>query len=817
MSITRKVEKYADIDLLEADDRYALGLSIRGAIDGVWSYVVTTATPNYIALIAACLLWVSPQNGEVDQRSRVRLFINLTASLVAAGLAFGASARLDDHQEDLDDAADVKRFRKVAQLDLEKTELDDQAYVAKINTRHQLNSQLPDAHRHPYLISAEEADKERKTPIPSGKSGKLAFMQSMGLADHPEAEQFLGEGVDQPGKSDIFYKTIRGERKRCIRFGERKKYCGLPITDVSNWVARDNYSLLLIGPSGAGKTILLEHCIKNTQEHNSLVDMFGVTHKGRNIAAGEKLHYAGLEQCKDFLEYSATDSDGHRFISNGHELRRLLSRLLDSLHHGSTHPTIALIDEVNNGHKAVNRLKRIVKSQWDAEKAATVRGGEKPTRPELLDIADEYAEAISFAFTQGQSKNFRLWMIAHDNTNDALQMPHGEKLSARYLALTRDGQDAAFLRTFQDDRFIPDDEIRAELKAKYTAFKKAHKKMGSPANVVVCVTNVGGKGWQLVVLPQYEPVEAIEFNAVNPHVDDIDGDGISDALEPTEPVIEPPIKPAVKKPAAKESTTAHTTPSEVMPEENIPENTPGIDRNAINALEASLKASQPEEQRQRAIALIQWLRYDLVGSSYVRASGAIDPYIIKNAYPHVKTLEELEYLLEIAEQMGIGFFRDEELTGIKLWQLVENSPTSTSGKRAGGISIPGIDSDGAEQVDEQAGEQADEVIAVSPVVYSDEMTTADEIIDSGIRPGWMTDEVVDYVMEKISEDTDAIRWRSVSILWNATKFRKQSQRNDEDIITKEQFLLLLKTLAHKDISFIHFDKGNDQSFRYLGN
>lgn len=796
MSITKQIEKYSDLDLLAAEDRYTLGLFLRAAVDGAWTHLITTVTPNYVALIAACLLWVAPQNGEVEQRSRIRLFINLATSVVAASVTFGASAKLDEHQEDLDDAADVKRFRKGAQLDLEKTELDDQAYVAKVNARYQLNSQLPEAHRHPYLISAEEADKERKSPVPEGKKGKLAFMQSMGLANHPEAQQFLGDEigkdeteVDEPfKKSDFFYKTIRNERKRCIRVGNRKKYCGLPITDVSQWVARDNYSLLLIGPSGAGKTLLLEHCIKQAQAHSSLVDMFGVTHKGRNIAAGEKLHYAGLENCKDFLEYSSTDPNEYRFANNGYELRRLTIRLLGALHEGSTHPTIALIDEINNGHKAVKRLTRIIKSQWEADKASAGKG-ERPPRPELLDIADEYAEATSFAFTQGQSKNFRLWMIAHDNTNGALQMPHGEKLSARYLALTRDGQDAAFLRTFQDDRFIPDADIRAGLKEQYTAFKQAHKKYGSPANIVVCVTNVGGKDWRLVVLPQYEQVEPIDFNAVNPHVDDLDGDGKPDFEVLDEPVTENTAEPV-------EELSVEAMPEETVADKVLPQ----IDQDMISSLEASLSAAQPEDQRQRAEALIQWLRYDETGVSYVRPNGAIDPYVIQNIYPHVSTVEQLEYLLEIAEQMGIGYFCNEELTGIKLWQFAENLFTSKERDRASAVIAP----------------SKDRAPGASTAIDVNALNTAEEIIERGVRPAWMTDEVIDYVMERISKDSDTVRWRSVRVLWKSTKYHKQNQRNSDTDVSKEQFLLILKTLSHREIGFIHFDSGNEDSFRYLG-
>lgn len=802
MSVTEKIHQYADLDLLESEDRYALAISLKKLVDGVWDFVPKRAASNYIAVFFAFLLWITPQNSEVEQRSKFRLFFNMTVSLVAAATAFTAAGKLEQHQQDLEDETDIRQFTKAAQLDLEKTELDDQAYVAKADTRYRLNSQLPEAHRHPYLISAEEADKARKKPAPKTTADKKAFLQSMGLADHPEAAAFVddsstaSEHAAGAAKPKIIYRTIRGERKPCILFTpDQKKYCGLSIVDVSRWVARDNYSLLLIGPSGAGKTYLLEHCIKNTQEYKSSVDMFGVTHKGRNIAAGEQLHYAGLEKCKDFLEYSATDDNELRFIENALELRRITGRILKALHYGSTYPTIALIDEINNGHKAVNRLVRIVKSNWEEEKSATPKGQPKPPRPTLLDLAHEYREATSFAFTQGQSKNFRLWVIAHDNTNDALQMPHGEKLSARYLAIARDGQDSAFMRTFADDRFIPDDETRNDLKARYVAFKKAHKKMGSAANVVVCVTNVGGKGWQLCILPQYEPVEAISYGAQNPHVNDIDGDGLPDVLTDSDELAE-------SQPA--ESEAQPESPAKEPDVPNHPDNESALNERDLLSLEASLIASQPAEQQVRAKALINWLRTE--GAMSVRASGAVDPKVIVHRYSAVCSLEELEYLLEVAQEMGIGHFLSEPLTDIRLWQFVEGSPVDCTMPKE-------LKQPAPEKLGRETSQSVD--VAEPDAEIDDELPTVEQIFESNCRPSWMDDDDLNYIIDLIRRDLDVIRWRSVWSLWKSTKYYKRVLRKTVNNITKERFILILKVLSDERIGAIQMDSNNEQSYKLL--
>ena len=219
-------------------------------------------------------------------------------------------------------------------------------------------------------------------------------------------------------------------------------------------------SALIIAPSGAGKSVFLENAIYYAHNNNKQVDFFGVTHKGRNIEAGEVLKYAGLEQTDEMLEYSATAPEGE-MVRKAHQLRVIVSRIFQGLHHGSSYPTIAIIDEVGNGHKALKRVHRIVSASWQSEKSTASRG-EKIPRPELLDLPEEYKEAVGFSFTQGQSKNFRAWIISHDNTNTELGLDHALKLSSRYVGLCRDSQYAAFERVWGDNRFIPDKATRQQ-------------------------------------------------------------------------------------------------------------------------------------------------------------------------------------------------------------------------------------------------------------------------------------------------------------------------------------------------------------------
>ena len=317
--------------------------------------------------------------------------------------------------------------------------------------------------------------------------------------------------------------------------------------------------------------------------------------------------------------------------------------------------------------------------------------------------------------------------------------------------------------------------------------------MRSPANVVVCLTNVSGKGWQLCILPQYGPVVPIEYTANNPHTNDLDGDGLPDFPmgEPEEE--ETPVEDIYDTEETEESE------EQDMSEENSPAKP---DADTIAALEKSLTATQPVEACERAMGLIRWLRNE--GALNVRASGAIDPVVIASRYPHVHSLEELEYLLEVAEQMGIGKFVNEALTDFRLWQFIESAPV-VLGRIRQPEPIVLFSNDDVES------DECDE----GDVIVSGELPTVDDIFSRDCRPEWMSDERLLYVRDLIMRDPDPRRYQKVRLLWEKSRFYKRSSSTGERELSKEQFLLILKMMAHPHVGLIEMDKGDDDTYRVL--
>ena len=228
--------------------------------------------------------------------------------------------------------------------------------------------------------------------------------------------------------------------------------------------------------------------------------------------------------------------------------------------------------------------------------------------------------------------------------------------------------------------------------------------------------------------------------------------------------------------------------------ENSPAN---LSPEAIAALEKSLTARQPKAECDRAIALIQWLRND--GSVFVRASGDIDPAVIANRYPHVHSLEELEYLLEVAEQMGIGIFITEPLTDLKLWRFLESAPVPASREVfEGGVSA-------AVDYDDD----------VSTTVELGELPTVDQIFAADSRPEWMTDERLMYVRDLIMRNPTPGQYQKVRLLWKSSRFYKPSASTGARELSKEQFLLIVKILAHPNVGVIEMEDGDDTVYRVL--
>ena len=229
-------------------------------------------------------------------------------------------------------------------------------------------------------------------------------------------------------------------------------------------------------------------------------------------------------------------------------------------------------------------------------------------------------------------------------------------------------------------------------------------------------------------------------------------------------------------------------PTDPMPTENSDE--PMISSTAsmsdvIASLESSLSATQPTDRQQEAEALIAWLQNE--GAIYVRPDGAIAPSVIASYCPPVEqrlqNLEGIEYLLSIAEEMQLGQFVLDPTTEQRLWQLNDPYVVNYPGDTAATTSYP----DSAE---------------------STSADSLDELDFAAGRPDWMSNELIEYITLKVSEDPDVSRFRLVSQFYNALKYRKSGE------YSRFQVLATLKLLAFMGV--VEFTPGNVDSFRFVG-
>ena len=72
----------------------------------------------------------------------------------------------------------------------------------------------------------------------------------------------------------------------------------------------------------------------------------------------------------------------------------------------------------------------------------------------------------------------------------------------------------------------------------------------------------------------------------------------------------------------------------------------------------------------------------------------------------------------------------------------------------------------------------------------------------------MSNELIEYITLKVSEDPDVSRFRLVSQFYNALKYRKSGE------YSRFQVLATLKLLAFMGV--VEFTPGNVDSFRFVG-
>jgi len=293
-------------------------------------------------------------------------------------------------------------------------------------------------------------------------------------------------------------------------------YCGIPIEDLAQEVVDSDKGFLGVGPSGAGKTEFIKRLVYLQWLKDKTTDYNLFTHKDD----GDALDYAGLEACQNcYVMPSTQRGDKLRAIARKVESQiKVLTRMLDGQ---PSVPMVVIYDQSNSGIKACNNASRMGKDEMIQHNRTCDPEDKWDTRTwDFQDLPRLYDDLIESGWLDGRSKGFRVWNFSHLNTTSGTGQDHQVKEGVYYIGLGRKTITSALYNPVKNDLFIPDNAERKELKERLETFMKHHRSIGSPANVVIAITDYGGEGWKIVVLPQQEArLPRIELGPTNPPID----------------------------------------------------------------------------------------------------------------------------------------------------------------------------------------------------------------------------------------------------------------------------------------------------------
>ena len=301
-----------------------------------------------------------------------------------------------------------------------------------------------------------------------------------------------------------FKGSVRGKAVSCIDLSAVDSYCGVPVVDLAEDIARDDKTTFLIGVTGSGKSQLTARTIGLAHQYKPLTDGAVITHKSPNRKDGEVFNYAGLE---DSDEYWIVAGEGNSTYEHEKEIERLRSfvgRAFADLKSGRSaeSPGLLVIDEYGNGLVAIDIISNGLVSE-----------GKKPVGTQLEAY---YSNCVRKINTQGNSNKVRGLITSHDSINDELKMSVGERRNARFVYLGRGSELDSIETVLDPSRKMMSKYEAAELNALVSQYKGAHRQMGSPENVVLALTNVASVGWRLVIVSQNLDVPRINATATNP-------------------------------------------------------------------------------------------------------------------------------------------------------------------------------------------------------------------------------------------------------------------------------------------------------------
>ncbi|MBE9065139.1 hypothetical protein IQ260_00535 [Leptolyngbya cf. ectocarpi LEGE 11479] len=611
---------FLDIDLLSPAVRNRLAHASGSLLGKAWEVIPKRALLLYGSAIAGAFLVFAPvERGYYSDEGlsyRWPPALGLLAASTGLTLIAAAQAGLTFYQNELNEAEDdhqfVHQLKRQAYQDTEVSRL----YTAVSEIKLENNANLPAHMKEPGLVDPAIAQRKELEE----------FKALMGATDGDGDTTTTKTRGFRKGNINGFEFTTRKNSttkatEQCVSLKGKRKWCGVPIENPIPRFLADDRSLLGYGTTGVGKSAFLEAIISAAYQKDESTDFVTVTHKSGNAARGETVTMAGLEKTQDF--YTVTNTmQGQKLIDATVRLMSRVNTLEALLEAGSLVPSFVLIDEGNEGTKALGKAARRY-----VEMNTTQDDRGKPVKPDKPTWQEDYSDFIETLIVDGRSKGVRGVVFGHMTTNKSGIT--AEIRNQNYtIALGRNGIYGSIEKLLSDNRYITLKDTREALKEEYGKYLKQHNANGSPVNVVLALTNIGGQ-WRLIVLPQSWDVQSITPSVVNPAIDEDYG------FEDTTKV------------------------------EEVPKIQPGLPVDATRQNDPL--ACYSPEQKQLAIDFFSWFKEN--SEILSDGTGLLDLRVPLRCWSAVTNMSQLEMALEVLETRGYGEFYEDPITHALYWKM----------------------------------------------------------------------------------------------------------------------------------------------------
>ena len=131
--------------------------------------------------------------------------------------------------------------------------------------------------------------------------------------------------------------NIRGKKSLCIDLNNARSYCGLPIVDLADDIARNDKTCFFIGITGSGKSQLTARTIGLAHKRKPLTDGAVITHKSPNKRQGEVFNYAGLEASDEYWIVAGEAIGSYELHQEIADLKSFVARAIGDLKHGRSY------------------------------------------------------------------------------------------------------------------------------------------------------------------------------------------------------------------------------------------------------------------------------------------------------------------------------------------------------------------------------------------------------------------------------------------------------------------------------------------------